>query len=406
MIRLTVFLAFLILATSCDKEPIEPANPIVPEEVSAIAQISQELGWQLFNQAQTSKPGENVLISPISIQTAVQMLLNGASGSTLDEFLTLMNCSGCSVDDLNALHKDLHLLLTEQSGHPSVSLVNRLFYDKNRVTINSLFKQKVQDYYSCGAEKLNFNETSTALATINGWVKEQTKGKIEKILERIDSEDVAFLINALHFRADWMTGFPEEQTHANSFTCADSSEVQVPFVWNDLYLSYIIDQDYILVDVPFRDSTYSLSFIMQGEENATANWHSQLTRETWLALYDKVQYKRLYIYFPKLKLEYENDLVSSFKTLGVQSVFNPAAADLKKFGTAPNNIFVNQIRHKAVLEVDEKGAEGAAVTSIGFSTTSVDPAAPVVRFNKPFVLVLRHISTNTIVFQGYVADPS
>jgi serine protease inhibitor len=52
--------------------------------------------------------------------------------------------------------------------------------------------------------------------------------------------------------------------------------------------------------------------------------------------------------------------------------------------------------------MDEKGVEGAAVTSIGFGVNSIPPTF---MFNQPFVLVLRHVATNTLVFMGYIADP-
>lgn len=85
--------------------------------------------------------------------------------------------------------------------------------------------------------------------------------------------------------------------------------------------------------------------------------------------------------------------------LGVKDAFSESAADFTNMGTS----FINQIKHKAVLEVDEKGAEGAAVTSIGFALTSV----PLVfRFDRPFVVVLRYIPTNALLFTGYVADPA
>jgi serine protease inhibitor len=109
------------------------------------------------------------------------------------------------------------------------------------------------------------------------------------------------------------------------------------------------------------------------------------------------------VFFPKLKLTYDNDLINTLKTLGVQDAFSAQLADFTDLGTASNNIFINQIKHKAVLEIDEKGAEGAAVTSIGFGVTS---APPTFWFNRPFVLVLRHIPTNTLIFTGYVANPA
>ncbi len=88
--------------------------------------------------------------------------------------------------------------------------------------------------------------------------------------------------------------------------------------------------------------------------------------------------------------------------LGVKDAFSDSAADFSGMGTSAGRIVISQVKHKAVLEVDEKGAEGAAVTSVGFGVTSVPPQFT---YNKPFVLALRHIATNTLVFVGYVAEP-
>jgi serine protease inhibitor len=119
-------------------------------------------------------------------------------------------------------------------------------------------------------------------------------------------------------------------------------------------------------------------------------------------LYAGIQYNRAAVFVPKLKLAYENDLVQSLQSLGILDAFSDQKADFAGMGTAPLNIFINQLQHKAVLEMDEKGVEGAAVTSIGFGVNSIPPTF---MFNQPFVLVLRHVATNTLVFMGYIADP-
>ena len=72
-------------------------------------------------------------------------------------------------------------------------------------------------------------------------------------------------------------------------------------------------------------------------------------------------------------------------------------------GRSSNNIFVKQLKHKVKLDIDEKGVEGAAVTSIGFGITSLPP---VLTFDEPFYLVLRHIESNAIIFAGLINDPS
>ena len=389
---------------ACDKPLSGPEpDPVSVDSVSQIARMNRTLAWKLFNQEQLGKPGETVLIAPFSIQTALFMAQNGAKGNTRDEMLALMDCTDCSLDDLNALHRDLTTLLTEQSGDAEVTVANRFFYDNNRLNLHPPFAVTLNEYFECGSESADFNAEQAALDLINGWVKNNTNQKIDKILDQIGPLDVAFLINALHFKSDWATGFSPQLTQSLPFTKADGMVVQKDFVNADRNFTYAQTGQFNLVDIPFRDSMYSLSLIQPSAANTDPNWHQSITPDTWLAMYAGAHYSRADVYFPKMELAFEDDLVNSLRTLGMQDAFSEIAADFSGLGTSPtgNRIFINQIRHKAVLNVDEQGAEGAAVTSIGFAITS---APPTFHFNHPFVLVLRHVPTNTVMFLGYVAE--
>lgn len=396
--------SFFLSALRCRKDA-PPLPPVTPVQVASVAQMSQVVGWALFRQEQLAKPKQNVLLSPYSIQTAFSMAVNGARGRTAEELQAFLGCSGWASSDLNAAYLNLDAVLTKQSGHPTVTVANRYFYDAKRITVKESFLQTLQQYYHGGADNLNFSAVQQALEHINGWVKTSTKGKIDKILDQITPLDVAFLINALHFKADWATGFATELTRKAPFTRADGSKVQADFVYADRTFTFAVTSQFQVVDLPFRDSTYSLSLIQPGWGNSDPQWHLNLTPQRWRALYDSIVYGRAEVLFPKLKLSYENDLIRSMEALGIRTPFSERDADLTPMGTSPSgkNIFISQVKHKAVLNVDEKGAEGAAVTSIGFGLTSVPPQ---LWFDKPFVLVLRHIPTNTMLFVGYVADPT
>lgn len=365
--------------------------------------MNRTLAWKVFNQEQLDKPGETVLISPLSIQTALFMAQNGAKGNTLAEMLGLMDCTGCSLEGLNTMHRDLTTLLTEQSGNAGVTVANRFFYDAARLNLHPPFANTIHNYYDCGSEGLNFNDEQATLDYINAWVKTHTNQKIDKILDNISPLDVAFLINALHFKADWAMGFAPQLTVSKPFTKADGTVVQKDFVNADRDFTFVQTPLYNLVDIPFRDSIFSISLIQASAANTDANWHRTITPDTWLLMYSGAQYTRAIVYFPKMQLAFEDDLVNSLHSLGMQDAFSEFAADFTGLGTSTTgkNIFIKQIRHKAVLEIDEHGAEGAAVTYIGFGITSVPPTF---RFNHPFILVLRHIPTNTILFLGYVAE--
>lgn len=403
MTKFNRFLPFaLCLAlTACKKESVVK-EPIPVDSVAQLTAMNQSFGWKVFSEEQRSKPDENILISPFSIQTALQMATNGAKDNTLEEILKALDCPGCSVSDLNRLHKNLTAILTEQSGHPTLKVTNGFFYDKKRIDIKIPFTQTLDTQFACGVGESNFDAEQAALNQINTWVRTNTLGKIDKLLDKITPLDVAFLINALHFKADWATGFASEVTRKAAFKKADGTEVQVDFVNADRKFNFAQTANFNLVDIPFKDSTYSISFIQPSAANKDANWRFNITAASWRSMYDGILFDRAQLYFPKLKLAYDNDLIKSLKTLGVNDAFLEQAANFKDMGTAAKNVFINQIKHKAVLEVDEKGAEGAAVTSIGFGTTSVPPTF---WFNRPFVLVLRHIPTNTMIFTGYVANP-
>jgi serpin B len=401
-------IATLLLAislVSCNKTstpPDLPYDPIKVETVAQVAAMNQALGWKIFKAEQLAKPDENVLISPYSIQTAFQMAINGAKGNTLDEFLNFMECPGCSVADLNDLHADLNTLLTEQSGKPKLTVANGFFYDSKRMSLQTSFAQSLNDHYHAGMQNMNFDAEQPSLDAINGWVKTHTNNKIDKILNKIGPLDVAFLINALHFKGDWATGFASALTTNLPFKKKDGSTSNLAFLHADRNFSFDQTADYNIVDIPFQDSTYSISLLQPGTQNTDADWHLKITPSIWKGLYDGIQYNRAAVFVPKLKIAYENDLVQSLQSLGILDAFSDLKADFTGMGTAPLNIFINQLQHKAVLEMDEKGVEGAAVTSIGFGVNSIPPTF---MFNQPFVLVLRHVATNTMVFMGYIADP-
>lgn len=391
-----------LLAMQCDKadDTIKPV-PDPTDGTMELAEMNQALGWELFQNEQQAQPGENVLVSPFSVQTALLMAQNGAQGSTQAQILDAMGGTTFSAEALNEAYGDLEDIL-EQSGHPQVTVANGFFYDDSRIDMENAFLSTLNESYDASAQILDFREATASVDAINNWVEQQTNGKIKDLLEQITDDDLAFLINALHFKADWATGFSEDATYPAAFTNAAGNEVEVEYVNADRDFTTATHDGLQMVDLPFRDSTFSLSLIRP--ETTEAGWPGTFTTARWLSLYDQTTYGRAMVFFPKLELSYKNDLLASLKQMGMTDAFIPGMADFSAMGqplTGPT-IYISQIAHNAVLEIDEKGAEGAAATSIGFSTTS---APPMFRFDQPFVLVLRHIPTNTMLFVGYVADP-
>lgn len=398
---LKIQLAVIVVVTllSCTKSTNNSTQdpPVILQDKGAIAKINNKLAWDLFNEETAAKPGKNVLISPFSILTALAMANNGAGGNTLDEMLKTLHCSGCDVPSVNQQLNNLTTFLTKESGHPSLTVANGYFFDKSRINLKPQFITKLEAAYDCTFKEENFSNEQQSLDNINNWVETQTKGKINGILEEITPLDVAFLINALHFKADWSQGFSQEMTSNNNFTKADGTVIKHDFLQGIRTNPVAFQPGFMMVDIPFKDSTYSMSLITSPGQGPTG----KLTDEVYQVLQDNLEEGNIFLSFPKMNLNYRTNLIPSLKSLGMRDAFNAQKADFTAMGTSSENLFINQVIHKAVLEVDEKGAEGAAVTSLGVVVTEAPPA---MNFNKPYYLVIRNIETQTVLFIGYVGE--
>ncbi|MBP5333175.1 MAG: hypothetical protein J6Y66_03300, partial [Bacteroidales bacterium] len=83
-------------------------------------------------------------------------------------------------------------------------------------------------------ENMDFTDPAQVAATINDWARRSTNGFIDKVLEssEISPEAVAFIMNALYFKAKWAGSdynpmFRDYATRDEKFSLSDGSTRQV-----------------------------------------------------------------------------------------------------------------------------------------------------------------------------------
>jgi len=69
------------------------------------------------------------------------------------------------------------------------------------------------------------------------------------------------------------------------------------------------------------------------------------------------------------------------------------------------SLYIAFIDHKAVIELNEEGAEAAAATNVGISLTSI-PMRTSFIVNRPYLFVIRNDRSGTILFSGLITDPA
>ena len=149
-----------------------------------------------------SSTGENVLLSPESVLSALAMTANGAGSTTRTEMEQVL-CGGMSMDDFNPYMYSFQNRLTaseDVSFHQANSIWIR--NQEDAIQINEDFLQTDKNYYQADAYYAAFDDQTTK--EINQWVNQNTNGMIPSLLEDPIADDIVlYLINALAFEGTW-----------------------------------------------------------------------------------------------------------------------------------------------------------------------------------------------------------
>jgi len=409
--RLTLFFLLMILCFACDDNNLDPTDPKVstdkdpPIEEQGTSQDLYDsmidLGFKTFLQINGADDEENILISPLSIETALYMASNGAQDETLSEIRDALEFGAFYPSGINEqFHQFIDKLSDDRTDKTFLNMSQAAFYNPNLFTIDNEFQSNLEQYYSANVYDDKFD-----LESINGWANEKTEGRIPKVLDKIKEEEFMFLMNALYFIGDWDKPFPAESTRDANFQFLDGRRPTVPMMNQDAALSHYIGDDLKAVDLSFAGQKFAMTFIQTPNPIAEYLEEKSYTEisDTYKKLVDdQMQEERLLLNLPKFELKYKRELSPDLKAMGMQRAFSNSQAQFQKVGDAGGNIYLTRVIHDTFLKIDEKGAEGAAVTTVGFGVESVPQS---ISFNKPFLLVLRHVETGIPIFIGKISDP-
>ena len=110
------------------------------------------------------------------------------------------------------------------------------------------------------------------------------------------------------------------------------------------------------------------------------------------------------LYLPRFKVEESYDLVPTLQALGMVDAFNDRVANFSGM-TGRRDLVVSKVFHKSFVEVTEEGTEAAAATGVGVAVITSLPIRESFRCDHPFLFLIKHIKTNSILFCGRVSSP-
>ncbi|VDO01307.1 unnamed protein product [Rodentolepis nana] len=361
----------------------------------------------LYARLKPSHEKANLFFSPLSIYSSLALALCGASEKTHHDIACILNVETAHLQDLGDRISDIKT--GDKLG--TLKLANAIFWDAG-FEVDPNFKKDVQSYFNAEGKQVNFassHEESRKL--INEWVEKETEKKIKELLpsDSIDNSTRLVLANAIYFKGTWEKVFHRDATHDAPFHTLDGKEVTVPMMKdNGVYETYEFNEiSATCVKIPFK--TCHMLIVLPNDNNGLPSLLKHLLdthhRDHFDALFKSSNYNedRYDLILPKFKLGANGegmDLKETVSGMGAASMFDQNKAKFERI-TTKERLYVSAMVHKAMIEVNEEGAEAAAATGMSIMPMSI---VPCINADHPFLFFI--VTDNEFpVFAGHVMNP-
>lgn len=406
-----ICLGAIVTASGCGME----RQPEIKGQSYTVADIDARLvngynafGFDLYRKlaAEQQATGRNMFLSPASVAIALSMTMNGAVGPTRDGIAQALGLQQTTPDEANEGVRILQNVLRAADPDVQLSIANSIWARKE-LKFDPDFLAANKTYYGAQAESLDFSDRKAA-ATINKWVKKQTKGRIEAIIDdNINPQSIMFLLNAVYFKGDWTVPFEKTATRDRPFTLSDGTKVNRSMMARTGAFDYADRDGYQAVRLPYGNGNTGMVVVLPDEGTTLSALADRITDTEWRDATSALGKRQGEVILPRFKMEYEASLNDQLKSLGMSLAFDPDQADFSGMLAPPPNAYIGDVKHKSFVLVDEKGTEAAAVTKVETMAASApSPAGFRMEMNRPFLIVLHERQTGTVLFIGSVYDPN
>ncbi|XP_008827010.1 pigment epithelium-derived factor [Nannospalax galili] len=378
-------------------EPVEEEDPFFKVPVNKLAAAVSNFGYDLYRMRSSASPAANVLLSPLSVATALSALSLGAEQRTESVIHRALYYDLISNPDIHGTYKEL--LATVTAPEKNLKSASRIVFER-KLRIKSSFVAPLEKSYGTRPRILTGNPRMD-LQEINNWVQAQMKGKIARSTREMPSDVSILLLGVAYFKGQWVTKFDSRETSLQDFHLDEERTAKVPMMSDPkAILRYGLDSD-LNCKIAQLLLTGSMSIIFFLPLTATQNLtmiEESLTSEFIHDIDRELKTVQAVLTIPKLKLSYEGQVTKSLQEMKLQSLFE--SPDFSKITGKP--VKLTEVEHRAGFEWNEEGAGNSP-------NPSLQPARLTFpldyHLNRPFIFVLRDTDTGALLFIGKILDP-
>ncbi|XP_029003187.1 antithrombin-III [Betta splendens] len=398
---------------------LSPEPEAVPEatnpRVWELSRANSRFALLLYKQLAFGRtPESNIFMSPISVSTAFAMTKLGACNQTLEQIMKVFEFDTIKEKTSDQVHfffakLNCRLFRKKDSTTELVS-ANRLFGDKS-LSFNETYQNISETVYGAKLLSLNFKENpQKARNTINEWIANKTENRIQDTLPEgaLDSTTILVLVNTIYFKGQWKNKFDKDNVYPSKFHISVTRSCSVNMMHQEAKFRYgsFVDEQVQLLEMPYRGDDITMVLVLPSRSTTLGKVEENLDLKKLTNWLSEMKETTVSVHVPRFKVEDSFSLKEKLQAMGLVDLFSPEKARLPgMLEDGSDGLYISDAYHKAFLEVNEEGSEAAAATVVMAIGRSINLDREVFEADRPFLLLIRESSINTLLFAGRVADP-
>lgn len=366
-----------------------------------LVDANNDFGFRLLAELVRAEAGESVFISPFSIGVALAMTYLGARGATRAAMAQTLGLAAIPLEETHTGYAALLAALRSAEPQALLSLANSLWSGKEDTFLPD-FVARSRTVFGAELATVDFSHPAEAAATINRWVADETRDKIKELLTAGDlASAFLVLVNAIYFKGIWTHQFDKKLTREGAFHLLDGGTKQHPMMAQGGKFDYFETDTLQGVALPFGEGRVSMIFLLPQPDVPFARFQAMVSLRMWDEWVAQFHPADGDLILPRFKIDSKTGLNDPLSTLGMGIAFT-GQADFS--GMCSGRAFIDKVIHQAVVEVNEEGAEAAAVTAVVM--TRGIPMRFRMAVNRPFLCAIRDNASGAILFVGYIVEPA
>ncbi|XP_046559944.1 serpin B6-like isoform X2 [Haliotis rubra] len=320
---------------------------------------------------QVGQPVTDVVYSPFSIHQALTMTYMGANGDTANQMKRTLALQGLGRRTRRAAKKINKVI--RRSGNATLKTANGV-YVKADLNVVDEFSDSLRVFYQANISSFDWEHPDGPEGPINEWVSEQTNNLIPNLVApgTIDSLTAMILVNAIYFKAKWKTPFTQSLTTQQMFRKSRTEQVPVQMMQVEgmFKLGTVPGHAARILELPYEGDRFSMLVMLPNEIEDLPTLENGLTVDLLASRLDTVVASDLKVYLPRFKLETAISVKESLQNMGMTNPFLEGMADFSGIVNT-GQLYISDVIHKAVVDVNEVGSEAAGATGVVMSNSHV-----------------------------------